>query len=194
MSLVSANQELLEEIGIDETRGALASQIFIGSPAEKGGMVPGDFVVSLNGREVRTVDQLVRDVGDLESGETAVFEVIRQGKKKKITVRIEERKEGLVADASKLWPGFIPIPLTEDILKELKLDNDLKGVLVHGVQAKSPAAVMGLQNGDVVTAVNDKAVKNIGEFYRYIAESSVKEIWFDVLREGQTVSTMRYKK
>ena len=194
VSLVSANQELLEEIGIDETRGALASQIFIGSPAEKGGMVPGDFVVSLNGREVRTVDQLVRDVGDLESGETAVFEVIRQGKKKKITVRIEERKEGLVADASKLWPGFIPIPLTEDILKELKLDNDLKGVLVHGVQAKSPAAVMGLQNGDVVTAVNDKAVKNIGEFYRYIADSSVKEVWFDVLREGQTVSTMRYKK
>jgi S1-C subfamily serine protease len=53
---------------------------------------------------------------------------------------------------------------------------------------------MGLQNGDVVTAVNDKTVKNIGEFYRYIADSSVKEVWFDVLREGQTVSTMRYKK
>ena len=30
-------------------------------------MVPGDFVISLNGKDVKTVDQLVRDVGDLES-------------------------------------------------------------------------------------------------------------------------------
>ncbi len=194
VSLIAANQVMLDELGVTESRGALASQIFIGSPAEKGGMLPGDFVVSLNGRSVRSVDQLVRDVGDLESGAVAEFEVIRQGKRKKLTVRIEERNEALVADAAKLWPGFIPIPLTDEVRSELKIDKNVQGILVHGVQAKSPAAVMGLQSGDIITAVNDKKAVTLKEFYRLLSDRTTGEIWYDILREGQTVSTMRYKR
>ena len=51
-----------------------------------------------------------------------------------------------------------------------------------------------MQSGDIITAVNDKKTVNISDFYRFIADGSVKEVWFDVLREGQSVSTMRYKK
>lgn len=193
VSLSSANQIMLDELGITNTRGALASQIFIGSPAEKGGMIPGDFVISLNGINVRSVDQLVRDVGDLENGETVTFGVIRQGKEETLTVRIEERNESLVSDASKLWPGFIPIPLTDEVRKEAKISKDVKGVLVYGIQAKSPAAVMGMQSGDIITAVNDKKIKKLSDFYTYISDKSVKETWYDILREGQTVSTIRYK-
>lgn len=194
VSLSSADKTTLEALGLQGRKGALAAQVFLGSPADKGGIVPGDFVVSLNGRDVKTVDQLVRDVGDLVSGDKASFVVVRDGKEKKIDVKIEERNEKNVSDSSKLWPGFMPFNLNEDIRKELKLDAKQKGILVAGVQAKSAAAVMGLQSGDVIVKINDADVQNISDFYKKLADKSAKEVWFDVLREGQTVSTMRYKR
>jgi len=194
VSLVDADKNLLADLGIKDRKGALASQVFIGSPAEKGGIIPGDFVVSLDGKEVKTVDQLVRDVGDLQSGSSARFGVIRNGKEMELTVKIEERNETTVSDSGKLWPGFIPYNLTDEIRTQLKLAPKQKGIVVTSVQPKTAAAVMGLQSGDVITKINDREVESLGEFYSRLSDTSAKEIWFDVLREGQTVSTMRYKR
>lgn len=194
VSLLNADKELLAALGQENAKGALASQIFLGSPADKGGMLPGDVVISLNGKEVKSVDQLVRDVGDLVSGETAVFRVFRDGKEQTLKVKIEERDEKTVSDASRLWPGFMPLPLNDEMKKQFKLDEKQKGVIVSGVQAKSPAAAIGLQSGDVITGVNGKEIQDLIDFYRGLSDKSSKEVWFDVLREGQTLSTMRYKR
>jgi S1-C subfamily serine protease len=133
-------------------------------------------------------------VGDLESGQTAKFVIIRNGKEQTLSVKIEERNETTVTDSSKLWPGFMPYALNDDVIKQLKLDAKQKGVLVTNVQTKSAAAIMGLQSGDVITKVNDKDVAGLSDFYAKLADRSSKDIWFDVIREGQTVSTMRYKR
>jgi S1-C subfamily serine protease len=168
--------------------------VFVGSPADKGGILPGDYVISLNGKDVKTVDQLVRDVGDLEAGQQAKFVVIRGGKELTVTVKIEARDENVVTDSSKLWPGFMPYSLTDEARKQLKLDDKTKGILVASVQPKSAAAVMGLQTGDVIVKVNDKPVTDLSGFYAALSDRNAREIWFDVLREGQTVATMRYKR
>lgn len=193
VSLVSADADTLSDLGLTGRKGVLASQVFTNSPAAKGGILPGDFVIALNGHEVKTVDQLTRDVGDLPAGETADFTVVRNKKELNLKVKIEVRDDKTVADSSKLWPGFVPYPLTDDVRARLKLDSKQKGVLVANVQTKSPAAVMGLAAGDVIVKVNDKPVSSLAEFYSNIAAAK-SEVWFDVLREGQTISTMRYKK
>lgn len=194
VSLVQMDKEFLAGLGVTEKNGAFVSQVFIGSPAEKGGLSAGDFIVSLDGREVKSVDQLVRDVGDLKSGQVVRFGVINNGKRKDVSVKIEERKENVVSDSSTLWPGFTPYPITDDIRKELKLDSKTKGVVVGGVQPKSPAAVIGLQSGDVVTAVNGADISSVQEFYARLSDKSGKETWFDIVREGAPLSTMRYKR
>jgi len=194
VSLIDVDKTTLAELGLTGRTGALASQIFITSPADKGGIKAGDFVISMNGKIVKAADQLVREVGDLESGQIAKFGIIRNGKELEITVKIGERNETTVSDSSKLWPGFAPYSLTTDIRKQLKLDDKQTGILVANVQAKSAAAVMGLQSGDVIIKLNDKEVSKLGDFYARLSDPAAKEIWFDVLREGQTVSTMKYKR
>ncbi len=193
VSLVDADQETLGELGLAGRKGALASQVFSNSPAAKGGILPGDFVIALNGRDVKSVDQLVRDVGDLPAGKAAAFRVIRDGKERDLQVKIEERDENTVTDSSKLWPGFVPYALTSDVRTRLNLDAKQKGVLVANVQAKSPASVMGLLAGDVIVKMNDKKVSDLSGFYAQLA-SAKGDIWFEVLRDGQTVTTMKYKK
>lgn len=194
VSLQEADKEVLSDLGIKDRKGALAAQVFLGSPADKAGLLPGDFVVSLGGKDVKSVDQLVRDVGDIPAGSTAKFSIIRGGKEQALSVKIEERNETLVSDSSKLWPGFTPYPLTAPVKKELKLDNKQKGVLVMNVQVKSAAAVIGLQSGDIITKVNDKEISGLTDFFSRLSDASAKEFWFDVVRDGQSVATLRFKR
>ncbi|MEL3906240.1 MAG: Do family serine endopeptidase [Treponema sp.] len=192
VQLVGTDEAILKALGIEQNNGALAVDVFLGSPAFKGGIRPGDFVIRLNGKEVKNVDQLVRDVGDLRSGTTAEFTVIRDGSEKTVSVKIEERDQKIVADSAKLWPGFIPYIIDDEIIKKLKLDKKQTGVVVTNIKNKTPAAIIGLKSGDIITAVNDVPVNDIRSFYRELAKAK-KEIWFDIIREEQTLSTMRYK-
>ena len=194
VSLLDVKDEYKKALGVDGKNGALASQIFLDSPGHKGGMQAGDFIIEVNGKKIKNQTELMREVGYLPAGKNAVFKVIRNGKTVDLTVKIEERTEKVTNDNSKLWPGFIASPLTDDVKKELGLeDSKVKGVAVVNVLEKSPAAAMRIQNGDIITAVNDKKVTNIQEFYDALNINGKREIWFDVYNDGHTLSTSHYK-
>ena len=193
VSLVEVTDEYKEALGIANKDGAFASQIFRDSPAQKGGIQPGDYIVSLNGKTVRDTNQLVRDVGNLKAGSTASFEVLRGKQTVKLSVKIEARTENVSNDNSKLWPGFIAVPLTENTRKELKLENvRVQGVAVTSVVEKSPAASLRLQNGDVITAVNGKSVSSLEQFYAELGKAN-RSVNFDVYSNGGTITTGTYK-
>ena len=194
VSLLEVNDEYKKELGVSGTTGALAAEVFMDSPAYKAGIKPGDYITELNGKVVKSVNQLVRDVGYLEAGSTAKFKVVRGGTKTlEFTVKIEARAKDVDTQNSKLWPGFIATPLTDEVREQLKLDNKkVKGVVVASVESKSPAASLRLQEGDIITAVNGKSVKNVAEFYQELANAT-KSINFDVYTNGGTVTTGTYK-
>lgn len=191
VSLMPASDDYKEALGVKDKDGALAAQVFIGSPAQKGGMRPGDYIVSVGGHKIKDVDQVQREVGRLEAGKTVDFVVIRDEKEVTLSVKIEERTEKVSSDNGKLWPGFIAAPITEDLKKQFELDTD-KGVLVTNILAKSPASALRLQQGDVITAVNGKSVKNLKEFYAELSKAD-KSVNFDVYSNGGTITTGTYK-
>ena len=189
--LIEANPEYKKSLGLENSQGALVSQLFIGSPSYKGGIKPGDFIVSLNGHKVKDVTQLTRDVGLLQSGTDAEFEVIRNGKTLKLSVKIEERSEKVVDD-KKLWPGFIASPITDEIREKLDLDKSIKGVIVADVQETTPAAFLRISKQDVITGVNGVKITNLQEFYTELAKAD-KSINFDIYANGGTITTGTFK-
>lgn len=192
VSLMDATKEYKSELGVGDKDGALASQLFIGSPAQKCGMHPGDYIIELNGNKVKNVNQLVRDVGLLEAGSQAKFKVVRSGKTVELNIKIEERSEKVSSDNGKLWPGFIASPLTENVRKELNLEDKVKGVVVSNVMEKSPAASLRIQDTDIITAVNGVGVKNLSEFYGELSKAD-RTINFDIYSNGGTITTGTYK-
>lgn len=194
VSLLDVNADFKKELGVGDIEGAFAAEVFSGSPAFKCGIRAGDFIVELNGKAVKSVNQLVRDVGNLQAGTTARFTVIRGGKKQPaINVKVEERTDEVVNANNKLWPGFMATPLTDEVKKQLDItDKRVKGIVVTNVQEKTPAATLRLQNGDVITAVNGKSVANILEFYDELAKAE-KTINFDVYSNGGTLTTGTFK-
>ena len=193
VQLVQVDKDFLASLKIENGEGALAAQVFLGSPADKAGIMPGDFIIELNGKHIKSVDNLVRDVGDLLAGETAVFKVIRDTKTITIEAKIEARDEKIVENSSKLWPGFTPVPITDEVIEKLKLEKGQKGVVIASILPKSPGIIMGLKQSDVIVGVCDRKISNIAEFYKELSVAS-KEVWFDIIREGQNLSTVRFKK
>ena len=195
ISLVEITDEYKEQLGIDKKQqGALASQVFLDGPAYKGGILPGDFIIGLNGHDIKSVDQLTREIGGISAGKTTTVKVLRGKTTKEIFVKIDERNEEVTANDTKLWPGFVASPLTPDLRKRLNIEKEkVEGVVVARVFEKSPAAALRLQEGDIICAVNDKKVSNLEEFYAALDTNSKKEIWYDVYSNGHVVTTARYK-
>ncbi len=194
VSLLEVNDEYKQQLGVGKVSGAFAAEIFKDSPAYKAGIKPGDYITELNGKTVKSVNQLVRDVGYLEAGTTAKFKVLRGGTKTlELSVKIEERAKDVDSQNNKLWPGFIATPLTDEVREQLKIDNKkIAGVVVSNVESKSPAASLRLQDGDIITAVNGKSVKTVADFYQELANAT-KSVNFDIYSNGGTVTTGTYK-
>ncbi len=194
VSLVDVTKEYKEELGVGDTIGAFAAEVFSNSPAFKGGIKPGDYIIEVNGKKVKSTNQLVRDIGSLEAGSTANFTVIRGGKRiSDVVVKIEERANESDINNSRMWPGFVASPLTEKAREQLKIDDKkIKGVIATNVEEKSPAASLRIQNGDVITAVNGKKVNNLAEFYAELAAAQ-KSVNFDIYSNGGTITTGTYR-
>ncbi|MDR2144699.1 MAG: Do family serine endopeptidase [Treponema sp.] len=194
VSLTDPDKDIVQALNLTGRRGAMVSQLFLGSPAEKGGIQPGDFITSLNGKEVRGMNHLTLMVGDLKPGDRAVFSVVRDGASLDMQVRIEERKNETAAENNKLWPGVYVVPVTDTVRDTLKLKAGTEGLYVGQVIAKSPAAVVGLLRQDIITAVNGERIRDLAGFYKVIREKAGRELWFEVQRGDSTLETPKYKR
>ncbi len=60
--------------------------------------------------------------------------------------------------------GFTPITITPSIMASFGLEGD-RGVLALQVDSAKPGAAGGLQNGDIITAVDQHQIFNVGDFW-----------------------------
>jgi Do/DeqQ family serine protease len=191
---VTGDQANAKELNLDGKKGAFVGDVFLGGPADKSGILPGDFVISLNGSAIASEDDFVRKVGDIPAGSTAEINLVRNGTEMAVSAKIELRDKNVASNNKDLFPGVTVISLSSDSIDKSKLPNGVKGVLVADVASRSPASVMGVKTGDILQKVNDKEVNTLNAFYSAINDKSVKKLTFTVLRDGQTLDTLAYVK
>jgi len=194
VSLMEPTREMAEALGVQGRHGALAAQVFLGSPADKGGIRPGDFITHVNGREARGVNQLTMMVGDLRPGDSAVFAVVRDGSAAEIRVVIEARTDAVAADNRSLWPGATLIPLTDAARRQLGLDGDARGLHVAQVIGNSPADIIGLRVGDLVTSLNGVEVSDLASYFRALRETAGAELRFGFTRGGASLESLTFRR
>lgn len=172
--------------GFSQTRGAIISSVFSGSPAEKAGLLAGDLVLRVNEHPINSIDRLLYIVGALPPNSAATFVVIRNGKETKAVVQVVTRKseQDLETSPAVAWPGIVPVPLNAGLRRELRLGEEQTGVVVGGVMPRSPLSVVRVS--DVITAINGNKITSVQEFYAALgglANEGSFEITF--LQRGQ---------
>jgi serine protease Do len=168
--------------------GALVLNLFMNSPAEKAGLLPGDFITKVDNISIKDSNQLTRVVGNALPGETRNVSIIRYGKEKQLTIKFEARsdEESLSAN-TQLWPGMLVVKITDDIRKANQIPKNIQGVIVGSVVKGAPSAIAGFQEGDIITAINKKSIHSIMDFYKELNSSKSKETTFRVNRYGNEI-------
>ena len=163
--------------------GVTVSNVISGSPAEQAGLKIGDTITSVDGKDVKSGDDLVADIASRKPGSKAKLTFVRNGKKEDTTVTIAERSKLFAArlgeeeegqseeapKASKL--GITVRSVTPDLAERLGI-NAGKGVVVQDVKQGSFAEDLGMNRGDVILEVNKQPVSNADDFIKI--ESSLK--------------------
>jgi len=88
--LVTLPAHLLQTL--NQERGLLLVQVEAGSPAEQGGLLLGDALLSINGHTVQDVDELRRHLRSLQAGHTAALRILRGGEPRDLSVTLGVEK------------------------------------------------------------------------------------------------------
>lgn len=86
------SKELLESLGLPaRTQGVLLSGVLEGGPAAKGGVKPGDVLITVNGNPTKDVRQLLNQIAQIAPGNDAKLKILRKDKELELTVQAGKR-------------------------------------------------------------------------------------------------------
>lgn len=168
--------------------GNIIEQVIVGTPADKGGLQAGDFVISVNGKKVLDMDDFGRYIGELSPGEVARLELVRNGKlvTQNVTLGIRPDDDSASDQALEVYPGISVLPLTDQVRSYYSIDVKVEGIVVSAISSsfKSKFQLAGLRRGDVIVKINDLKITDLAGFYRIINDPSVKELRIEYSRQG----------
>ncbi|NRQ43381.1 Do family serine endopeptidase [Rheinheimera sp. YQF-2] len=155
------NADLTEAMNLSVSRGAFVNEVLPDSAAEEAGLKSGDVIISMNGNKINSFIELRAKVGTLGAGREAKLGILRDGKERTVTVKLQELASGQVA-ANQMHP----------MLDGAELTNTDGGVKVEAVSNNSAAAQIGLLPDDIIVGVNRQRVTNLAELRKALENRS----------------------
>lgn len=181
------NQAFADSFKLDKPEGALVSTVEKGSPADKAGLQSGDVIRQVNGQPIVSSGDLPAVIGLAAPGDSVKLSIWRQGAAKEITARLANADDKAAQVASKKDApgqgklGLALRPLQPDEQQEAGIDS---GLLVQ--QASGPAALAGVQAGDVLLSINGVPMKNIDQVRATVAKAQ-KSVALLIQRGGAKI-------
>jgi serine protease Do/serine protease DegQ len=157
----SVNSEIAKAMELESSQGGFVEQVMPDSAADEAGIKPGDVITKINGKLVRTFAELRGKIGTLGAGKKVKLTIVRNGDEQVLSVKLKQSQASNVAAAN--------IHHMFDGAKLENKDNN-SGVIIREVADNSPAQLVGLQPGDLITAINRTRINNIAELRNYLKD------------------------
>ncbi len=162
--------ELAEALGVNNQGGAVIVNITQGSPAEQAGLQPGDVLVSINGETVNSAADVRNRIGLMPVGTNISFEIVRDGKRQKLTTQVSSRKQFSTTMAPVENRRLEGIKFS-DIDRNNPYYGVVEGVMVSEIDQGSVAWRSGLRQGDIITSINREPVASTKQFFDLLSRN-----------------------
>src|SRR6202011_2749295 len=178
---------IASSLGLQGEHGALVAVITPDSPGAKAGLKQGDVIMTFNGNEVSRLRDLPRLVAETAPDTGVKMKVWRNGQPVELHATLGElpnneqvasasngreqdgeQDEAARADAL----GMHLAPLNSQLRRELHTGKEVQGVVITQVDPGSAAAEVGLNEGDVVVAIDQQPVKTPQEAAAKLKEAA----------------------
>lgn len=201
VGIVPVNSDLVEELKLPDSNGAVVTGVLKNSAAAKAGLKPYDVITAVNGKKIADHSQLRVAIAQLRPKSKVTLTIIRDAREKTIEAVLDESKSRM-ASGSKEDESVESAASTEDLLKgvglaeldsrtrkQQKIPQDVQGVLVTDVDSSAPASDR-LRSGDVIVEVNRKQVSDPDEVRKMTRSAEghrvMLRVWTDAGGSGFT--------
>lgn len=172
----------------DTDDGVVIRRVSPNSPAENGGLLAGDVIISVDGEAIESAEAVVEAVQTHVPGDVIEVAVIRDASEETVEIELgtastngRERKKELFAAGD-----LDPLVMAEMVLHvELDAVDDGYEVLAGRMRSQSD-----LEVGDVITAVNDIPVQDVdwAALVTDLVGSDSPTLTITVQRDGEEVT------
>jgi serine protease Do/serine protease DegQ len=149
---------IAQALKLPDSNGIVVTRVAAGSPAAVAGLAVGDVITALDGKPVRSAQELLNAQGLLPVDSAVSLSVFRNGASRTVNAKLSAEKIDS-ANGGSLDPRLAGIGFS-DLTREQR-SRGIYGVQVAQVQAGSRAARAGLQRGDIVIAVGNLRIANL---------------------------------
>jgi serine protease Do len=164
--------EMVEFFKLKNNKGVLITSVTEDGPAERAGLKKDDVVVRVDDKKAEDPQDLKNIIGFTAPETEVEFSIIRDGKEKKVIVKVGSKAESELADTSDLGTQFgLTVRTIDGELADQYKTEEGVGVVVIEVEPGSPAAQAGIREGMVVLEVNRTEVADVGEFNEALQSS-----------------------
>jgi serine protease Do len=210
--IIEVDDKRARELKMLATYGVEITSVLKGSPAEDGGIEPGDVIVEFRSEKVAGVEHFMRLVRETPVGREVPVTVWRNNSEAMLTAKIGERKPTQLRfrlgckegeDCKKpgvdfTMPTFkVDVPIPHIVLRTRALGADLEtledqlakhfgveeGVLVRSVVPNSPAGRADLRAGDVITSAAGEVIRTPRQFRRVLRSTDEETVEIEVVRD-----------
>jgi serine protease Do len=190
----STNPLSLKQLGV--SNGIIVELVTPDSPAARAGLQPTDVITEVNGKPVKTGNDLVDPIANTPVGGKVRLKYYREGKPHEATLTVEDRTKVFPPDRESRVDEepeeVVPVrmglrleELTDDLAKRVGLTGR-RGVLVTSVEPGSFAEDLGFLRNDVIFEMNRKPVASAAELREALARlKKGQEVYFRVYRSSR---------
>jgi serine protease Do len=192
VTIQDVDPDMAKAFGLSQGGGALIGDVRPGGPASRAGLKRGDVVLQLDGKAVTSSGDLSLRISEMAPGSVAHLQVYRNGRTQQVNATLGTYPENgqtsqPAAGSGAALNGLHVQNLTPEIRQQLGLPAGSIGVVITEVDPSSAAAAAGIQQGDVIEAVDQKPVHNVQQYQQVLAGLGNQPVLLLLNRGGTTL-------
>ncbi|MAA53913.1 MAG: serine peptidase [Porticoccaceae bacterium] len=168
VAIQDLNQQLAQALKLSKARGALISAVENGSPADEGGIIPGDVIINFNGKTIIDSGDLPPAVGGVKPGESVPVKIFRDGSQKTLTVTVSALADSGGTRSRQDGGDRLGLVVrdTNDGANQDPMQQD--GAAISQVSPGSAAEKAGLVRGDIIVQLGRVRIRDASEYQRVV--------------------------
>ncbi|NQT02130.1 MAG: PDZ domain-containing protein [Planctomycetes bacterium] len=187
VEIVSVDAVIAEQFGLPKACGVLVNNVVDKSPADKAGLQRSDVILSVNNIAVEDVDGFREIMAQLNPGDNVRIIYIRGGQKDTTyaTLANLSAAAAIAEDGNDTDWGVSLSVLSSDLRTSLRIPANIDGIVILSVMPGGLADEAGLQEGDVITGIDNTPIVSMSDFFEAITVGDDNIALLDIYSKGQ---------
>ena len=177
VSLQNLTPELASTLKTNTTQGALITRVVPNSPAEQSGLKPGDLVIKINQKTIKSAVDMYNMLGLLSIEQNISIEIVRKSQRILLQAFVAV-PETLSMEGVQIHPAFAGATFSSTTGR----------VFVESVERNSRAAWIKLRTGDIIISANRQRVNTLADLHQALNRQRPLKLY--IQRDNRTLLLM----